>query len=105
VIVPRPRAHSSTVHGLPSSTTATEAPAAQLPDAEQTSVPLHGSPSEHEVPAATGVCVAPRVGSHASTVHGFPSLTLAELSDKHWPVELHSSKPLQTLPSSHEMPA
>jgi hypothetical protein len=40
------------------------------------SLPLHALPSEHAVPADTGVCVTPVAGSHASAVHGLLSSTL-----------------------------
>jgi hypothetical protein len=59
---------------LPSSTVG-GVPAVQAADALQVSEPLQASPSLHEVPAATGVCVTPVEGVHASVVQALPSST------------------------------
>jgi hypothetical protein len=64
--------HESVVHGLLSLTVGA-APGVHVPDALHVSAPLHALPSVHDVPAATGVCVTPPEGVHASVVHGLLS--------------------------------
>jgi hypothetical protein len=96
--------HASAVHGLLSSTVG-GVPAWHEPVALQTSAPLHALPSEHAVPALTGVCVAPVAGSHASAVQGFPSSSVGGVPAVHEPVALQASTPLHALPSEHELPA
>jgi hypothetical protein len=44
-----------------------------VPEPLQVSAPLQTLESEHDVPAATGVCVTPPLGSQESVVQGFPS--------------------------------
>jgi hypothetical protein len=95
--------HASVVHGLPSSTVG-GVPATQLPDALHVSAPLHALLSLHDVPAATGVCVTPVAGLHASVVHGLPSSTVGGVPATQVPDALHVSAPLHALPSEHALP-
>jgi hypothetical protein len=94
----------SAVHGFPSSTFGA-APAEHVPAALHVSAPLHALPSEHDVPAGSGVCMTPVAGEQVSAVHGFPSSTIGGVPGKHAPVALHVSAPLHTFPSEHDMPA
>jgi hypothetical protein len=73
-VTPLAASQASVVQGLPSSTVGA-APATQAPLASQVSGPLQALPSPHDVPASTGVCVAPVAALHASVVQGLPSST------------------------------
>jgi hypothetical protein len=92
----------SLVQGLPSLQFC-GVPAVQAPF-WQVSAPLHGLPSEHEVPFATALCVqAPVCGLQLSLVQGLPSLQFCgvpAVQAPFWQV----SAPLHRLPSEHEVP-
>jgi hypothetical protein len=95
--------HVSVVHELPS-LTGSAVPVVHAPDALHVSAPLHVLPSVHDVPAATGVCVTPPEGVHASVVHGLLS-SVATL-----PVPVHVpawqvSVAVHALPSLHDAPS
>jgi hypothetical protein len=77
----------------------------QLALALQTSAPLHALPSLHDVPAATGVCVTPPAGSHASVVQGLLSSMATVPVPVHVPawhvsVAVHALLSLQAVPSA-----
>src|SRR2546422_158090 len=59
-------------------------PAVQRPP-RRFSVPLHASPSRHEVPFATAGCWHPATGSQLSVVQGLPSLQLSGVPAVHAP--------------------
>jgi hypothetical protein len=73
-LIPVTGSHESTVQGFPSST-GTGAPGWHDPAPSHIPRLWHGSPSEHDVPAAAGTCETPKRGSQLSTVQGFPSST------------------------------
>jgi hypothetical protein len=77
------------------------APLTQLPSALQVSTPLHTLPSEHEVPAATGMCVTPVAMEQKSEVHGLWSSTSAGVPFKHVPTALQIDTPEHTSPRPH----
>jgi hypothetical protein len=82
----------------------TGVPAVQLPLALHVSAPLHALPSLHDVPAATGVCVTPPTGSHASVVHGLLSSVATVPVPVHAPawqvsVAVHALASLHAVPS------
>jgi hypothetical protein len=81
-------------------TTAT--PGAQWPAPSHVSLPLHELPSEHDAPAATGVCAAP-VGEQKSIVQGFPSSALTVDPLAHAP-PWHESPTVHGLPSVQVVP-
>jgi hypothetical protein len=91
------------VHGLPSSTVG-GVPAVHAPALLQSSAPLQAFPSEHDVPAASTVCVTPAAGSQASAVHALPSSTTGGVPATQEPLPLHVSLPLQALPSEQLVP-
>ena len=101
---PSTGSHESAVHGLPSSS-AGALPGAHVPLALQVSAPLHALPSEQEVPAATGACTTPRVGSQLSLVHALPSSVEGGVPATQAPLALQVSAPLQAFPSEHDAPA
>jgi hypothetical protein len=98
---PKTGSHVSVVHSLPSLQSST-APAVQMP-LWQVSLPLHTSPSAHEVPCATGVFVHPKMGSQASVVHVLPSLQSSAVPAEQMPL-WQVSLPLHSSPSLHEVP-
>jgi hypothetical protein len=69
----------------------------------QVSLPSQTLPLAHEVPSGTGVVPQPKMGSHASVVHGSPSLHVSGAPAVHAPA-WHVSVPLQTVPSVHDVP-
>src|SRR6267143_559881 len=77
-------------------------PGVQAP-ARQISAPLQASPSEQEVPSATGVWAQP-LGPQESAVQGFWSSQLRVVPGVQAPA-LQISSPLQTLPSEQEVPS
>jgi hypothetical protein len=79
----------------------TAVPATQLPLASQLSEPSQRSASAHEVPAPAGVCVTPAVASQASIVQGLSSSSSRGVPGAQAPAPLHTSAPLQRLPSAH----
>jgi hypothetical protein len=103
-VTPAAGSQASAVHGLPSSIVGA-VPVVQTPAALHVSAPLQALPSEHGVPVATGVCVTPPAGEHASVVHGLPSSTAGGVPDVHAPLASQVSLPLQAFPSEHEEPA
>jgi hypothetical protein len=64
---------------------------------------LQASPSEHDVPFATGVAVHPVDALQPSVVHGFPSLQTSGVPAVHVPL-WHVSPPLHAFPSEHDVP-
>jgi hypothetical protein len=95
---------ASVVQGLPSSMVR-GVPGSQVPPELQVSAPLQTLLSEQLVPAATGVCFTPFVGSQASVVQGLPSSTVRGVPGWQVPLKLQVSAPLQTLPSEQLVPA
>jgi len=93
----------SIVHALPSSQMS-GVPALQVPAIVQVSNPLHALLSEHDVPPGSGMYAQPVAGSQASAVHAWLSLQVSGVPGMHEPSELHSSAPLQALPSEHAAP-
>lgn len=81
----------------------TGAPGAQIPDWHD-SVPLQAFVSAHAVPLGTATCVTPVVGSQASTVQTLPSSSGGGVPAAQCPAASQTSRPLQTLPSPHELP-
>src|SRR6185295_14288648 len=51
------------------------------------------------VSADAGKCSTPSTGSQPSTVHGLPSSLIGAVPGAHEPAVVHSSSPLQALPS------
>jgi predicted membrane protein len=96
--------HASLVHAL-LSLHESAVPAAHTPVALQVSAPLQALPSEHAMPALTGVCEQPPVGAQASAVQGLLSSHESAVPAVHTPAALHVSAPLQTLLSAHAAPA
>jgi len=92
----------SLLHGLLSSQSRA-GPAVQVPE-EHVSAPLQASPSLQEVPSARSACWQPAAGSQVSLVHAFPSLQSRGVPLLHVPA-WQVSTPLQTLPSSQEVPS
>lgn len=94
-------AHESLVHGFPSShlkSLATHCPF------RQASPVLHSTPSSQSAPSATAWPLQPPVvGSQASAVHALPSLHATTLPTHS--AALHTSPPVQGLPSSHGLPS
>jgi hypothetical protein len=95
---------ASAVQGFPS-LTRSALPGWQTPEPLQISSPLQTFPSEHDVPAATAVCVTtPVVALQASVVHGLPSSTAfgvpaqTELIPVHWSLVVQALLSLQTVP-------
>jgi hypothetical protein len=102
-VTPVVGSHASVVQGLPS-LMAGGVPATHVPDVLQVSAPLHALLSVHDVPAATGVCVTPADGLHASVVQELPSSTVGGVPATHAPDALHVSAPLHAFPSEHAVP-
>src|SRR6266704_366654 len=98
---PEAGSQESVVQALPSLQTS-GVPAAQRP-CSQVSLPLQASPSEQEVPSATGVWMQP-LGPQESAVQGLLSSQLRGVPGVQVPVRQVSS-PLQTLPSEQEAPS
>ena len=93
-----PRASQlSLVHGFPSSQLS-GVPAPHVP-LLQTSCPLHTVPSSQGAVLLT--CWQPRTASQLSVVHTLPSPQFSGAPACHVPL-LHTSWPLQTVPSSQE---
>src|SRR6266850_2173419 len=92
---------ASVVQALPSLQTS-GVPGAQRP-CSQVSEPLQASPSEQEVPSATGVWMQP-LGPQESAVQGLLSSQLRVVPGVQAPA-LQISSPLQTLPSEQEVPS
>src|SRR6267143_1977222 len=92
---------ASVVQALRSSQTS-GVPGAQRP-CSQVSEPLQASPSEQEVPSATGVWMQP-LGPQESAVQGLLSSQLRVVPGVQAPA-LQISSPLQTLPSEQEVPS
>jgi len=65
---------------------------------------LHGLPSAQEPPFGTPVCRHPATASQVSVVQASLSLQLSGVPVVHVPA-WHVSRPLQTLPSLHDVPA
>jgi hypothetical protein len=101
VVHPVAGLHESVVQGLPSSQLGA-VPAVQTP-AWQVSAPSQASPSLHEVPLSTGVCVQPNTVSQPSVVQGLLSLQLSGVPVVHTPL-WQVSPPLQTFVSLHDVP-
>src|SRR2546427_660780 len=80
---PAPGWHASAVHGWLS--LQLRAPPAVHTPAWHVSAPLHALPSLHDVPFASAACWHPATGSHASAVHGLPSLQLRAVPPVHTP--------------------
>jgi hypothetical protein len=93
----------SAVQLLPSST-ARAVPAWQWPEASHFSRPSHTVALSQAVPAEATVCVTPDAGEHESIVHGFPSSTTSGVPATHAPLASQRLTPLQTLPSSQDVP-
>jgi hypothetical protein len=94
----------SAVQALPSSI-GTGTPTAHAPAPSHESLPVQGLPSLHDVPAGLGVCTSPSTGSQLSTVQGLLSLGFgAGKKVTHCRIELHASRPLQRVASSHGVP-
>src|SRR5437867_3253729 len=101
---PVPGTHASAVQAFPSSTEG-GAPATQAPAPLQVSSPLQTLPSEQEMPAGVGAWTMPRTGSHESAVQGLPSSATGGVPAMQAPEPSQASRPLQTFPSEHEIPA
>jgi hypothetical protein len=78
-------------------------PATHVPEPLHASTPLHALPSVHVVPLATGVCVTPPAGLHASVVHGLLSSVATLPVPVHAPA-WHVSVAVHALPSVHVVP-
>jgi hypothetical protein len=69
------------------------------------SSPLQALPSEHDVPAATGVCTQPPFASQLSAVQGWWSSQSSRGPAAQTPAPSHCSAPLHASPSEQEVPA
>jgi hypothetical protein len=103
VIAPVVVLQLSVVQGLPSSMTG-GVPATQVPPELHVSAPLQALLSEQLVPAATGVCVTPPAGVHASVVQGLLSFTGGAVPATQVPLALQVSLPLQRFESAQLVP-
>jgi hypothetical protein len=95
--------HASIVQGLASSQD-TGAPATHCP-AAQASPDVQESPSLHAVPSTTAAWTQPTSGLQLSAVQGFESSQLGGVPAEQTPAPSQVSRPLQALPSLHEIPA
>src|SRR5258708_5210519 len=100
--MPRAGSHESSVHGLLS--VSTGAGRAKHEPAKQASAPLHGFPSEHDVPLGSRSCRMPPEGLQESTVHGLLSLSAGGMPGWHCAFASHVSSPLHAFPSLHDVP-
>ena len=98
--------HEKEVHPFDAGMTGA-GPCVQTAFALQANVPAHlFELSPHAVPVATGVCVTPVDGLHASVVHGLPSSRTGGGPVTHAPLPLHADAPPHLLLlSPHARPA
>ncbi len=82
-----------------------DVPAWQLPAPSHVSAPLQKMPSSQDTPAVSGALVHPAMGSQLSAVQALKSSHVSGVPDWQLPAPSQVSSPLQTSPSSQDVPA